>query len=404
MIAVRCARLFDGERFRTCATVLGDDGVIVGVETEHLELDERWRVIDGGEDATSARSDRHPYPPGSGQQAGGPRSRAWHDRRPTGRRDYSSLADQLAAGVTTFATWRPRYAEVKRRARQQIGSLLEPTVVAAGPPITTPGGHCHFMGGVVSDDQSVRAAVVERVARRVDVIKVMTSGGGSTPGTDMLRTQFDTERLRLLVELSHSSGRPVAAHAHGLVAIEQAIEVGVDTIEHCSGMTDGGMELPDATLAAMAERGIAVSGIIPIRADLEIADAPKPVQEYLSRTGLTLVGVRDFRVDMIRRLHAHGVAVVTGLDSGLNPGLGHGRPATTLSMFDDAGLSSAAVLAAATSRAAEVCGLAQQKGRVQLGYEADLVVVDGDAQTNPSVAGRVRTVIRRGLLVPGRVG
>ena len=112
------------------------------------------------------------------------------------------------------------------------------------------------------------------------------------------------------------------------------------------------MELPDATLAAMAERGIAVSGIIPIRADLKIADAPKPVQEYLSRTGLTLVGVRDFRVDMIRRLHAHGVAVVTGLDSGLNPGLGHGRLATTLSMFDDAGLSSAAVLAAATSRAA----------------------------------------------------
>ncbi len=52
MIVVRCARLFDGERFRTSPTVLGDDGVIVGVETEHLELDERWRVIDGGEDAT----------------------------------------------------------------------------------------------------------------------------------------------------------------------------------------------------------------------------------------------------------------------------------------------------------------------------------------------------------------
>jgi imidazolonepropionase-like amidohydrolase len=202
-----------------------------------------------------------------------------------------SLADQLAAGVTTVRDLGDlRYAAVKRRDRQQIGSLLEPTVVAAGPPITTPGGHCHFMGGVVSDDQSVRAAVVERVARRVDVIKVMTSGGGSTPGTDMLRTQFDTERLRLLAELSHSSGRPVAAHAHGLVAIEQAVEVGVDTIEHCSGMTDGGMELPDATLAAMAERGIAVSGIIPIRADLKIADAPKPVQEYLSRTGLTPSG------------------------------------------------------------------------------------------------------------------
>ena len=403
MIAVRCARLFDGERFRMGATVLVDDGVIVGVETEHLELDERWRVIDCGEDATVLPGliDTHTHLVADSKLGA-------LDRVPCMTDDQlddvitQSLADQLAAGVTTVRDLGDlRYAAVKRRDRQQIGSLLEPTVVAAGPPVTTPGGHCHFMGGVVSDDQSVRAAVVERVARRVDVIKVMTSGGGSTPGTDMLRTQFDTERLRLLVELSHSSGRPVAAHAHGLVAIEQAVEVGVDTIEHCSGMTDGGMELPDATLAAMAEQGIAVSGIIPIRADLEIADTPKPVQEYLSRTGLTLVGVRDFRVDVIRRLHAHGVAVVTGLDSGLNPGLGHGKLATTLSMFDDAGLSSAAVLAAATSRAAEVCGLAQQKGRVQLGYEADLVVVDGDAQTNPTVAGRVRTVIRRGLLVPG---
>ena len=62
MIAVRCARLFDGERFRTCATVLVDDGVIVGVETEHLELDERWRVIDGGEDATVLPGRSTPIP------------------------------------------------------------------------------------------------------------------------------------------------------------------------------------------------------------------------------------------------------------------------------------------------------------------------------------------------------
>ena len=164
----------------------------------------------------------------------------------------------------------------------------------------------------------------------------------------MARTQFATEQLlQLLVELSHAAGLPVAAHAHGLTAIVQAIEVGVDTIEHCSGMTTSGMDLPDETLAVLAERGIAVSGIIPIRAGLELAGAPKPVQESLSRTGLTLKAVRDFRVDLIRRLHANSVLVVTGLDSGLNPGLGHGRLSTAFPMFIDAGLSSVTVLAAA---------------------------------------------------------
>ena len=46
MIAPECARLFDGEEFCTGATVLIDDGVIVGVESERLELDARWQVID----------------------------------------------------------------------------------------------------------------------------------------------------------------------------------------------------------------------------------------------------------------------------------------------------------------------------------------------------------------------
>ena len=252
---------------------------------------------------------------------------------------------------------------------------------------------------MVSDEQSLRAAVADRVARGVDVVKVMTSGGGSTPGTDMARTQFDTERLMLLVDLSHAAGLPVAAHAHGLAAIEQAVEVGVDTIEHCSGMTADGMGLPDATVARMAERHIAVAGIIPISTGLKPSDVPKPIQEYLSRTGLTLESVREFRVDVIRRLHAHGVAVVTGIDSGLSPALGHGRLTSVFAMFADAGLSSAAVLAAATSRAAEVCRLGQRKGQVKAGYDADLVVVDGNTQADPVAANGVRTVIRGGAVL-----
>ncbi len=401
MLAVRCARLFDGDRFRSGATVIIDGGVIVGVESERLELDAYWQVIDCGADTTVLPGliDTHTHLVADSTVGA-------LDRVPGMTDDQldavvtRSLADQLAAGITTVRDLGDlRFAAVTRRDRQQFGERLEPEIVAAGPPVTTPGGHCHFLGGVVSDERSIRAAIAERVERKVDLVKVMTSGGGSTPGTDMARAQFATEQLMLLVELSHEAGLPVAAHAHGLTAIEQAIQVGVDTIEHCSGMTTDGMEMPAETVAGLADRGIAVSGIIPVRAGLQPADAPKPVQEYLARTGLTLEAVRDFRVDLIRRLHAHGVSVVTGLDSGLNPALGHGRLWSSFPMFIDAGLGSAAVLAAATSKAAQVCQLAHRKGRIQAGYNADLVVVGGDARIDPTVANRVRTVIRSGAVV-----
>jgi hypothetical protein len=54
-----------------------------------------------------------------------------------------------------------------------------PRVVASGPPLTTPGGHCHFLGGVVHGDPG--AEVTEHAEHGVDVIKAMASGGFATP-------------------------------------------------------------------------------------------------------------------------------------------------------------------------------------------------------------------------------
>jgi imidazolonepropionase-like amidohydrolase len=68
---------------------------------------------------------------------------------------------------------------------------IEPTIVASGPPLTVTGGHCHFLGGVVGHiEGDIALAIRERVERGADVVKVMASGGVSTPGTDVMRTQF----------------------------------------------------------------------------------------------------------------------------------------------------------------------------------------------------------------------
>ena len=80
----------------------------------------------------------------------------------------------LRGGVTTVRDLGDRdYLSLGLRGRPGL-----PTIVAAGPPVTTPAGHCHYLGGAAEPTEAgVRAAVRDHVERGVDVIKIMASGG-----------------------------------------------------------------------------------------------------------------------------------------------------------------------------------------------------------------------------------
>src|ERR1700761_4114199 len=93
----------------------------------------------------------------------------------------------LRGGVTTVRDLGDRgYLFLSLRGQAGL-----PTILASGPPITTPGGHCHYLGGETAPTaDGVRAAVREHVARGADVIKIMASGGNLTPGTRQDLAQF----------------------------------------------------------------------------------------------------------------------------------------------------------------------------------------------------------------------
>jgi imidazolonepropionase-like amidohydrolase len=217
-----------------------------------------------------------------------------------------SLRRQLAAGVTTVRDLGDRHFSIveRRDARRQVDDGL-PWILASGPPITTPGGHCGYLGGEVSGADEIVAAVRERVERRVDVVKVMASGGLVTTGTDMFTPQFSIEQLRLLVEQAHAAGLPVTAHAHAAAAVDQVVAVGVDGIEHASYVirsAEGGLPQAHATeeqLAALAAGGIPVcptlggvnaESLAPAsqRIQQTLGDAVTP--EFSSRCGCRLCG------------------------------------------------------------------------------------------------------------------
>jgi len=188
-----------------------------------------------------------------------------------GRDDRAALAAMSAAGraalhggITTIRDLGDRdYLSLGLR-----GSGGLPTIVAAGPPITTPTGHCHFLGGRTEvTPAALRAAVHARADRGVDIIKVMASGGTMTPGTRQEVAQFTPEQLRVVVDEAHRLGLPVTAHAHGTAAIRGALDAGVDGMEHVSFWSADGVDDPGDLVHRIAESRVAVGitgGVVPI--------------------------------------------------------------------------------------------------------------------------------------------
>src|SRR6266536_34129 len=357
MLAVRAGRAFDGERaIPGGALVLTDGGRIVGIEPGSADPPDGWSLVElPGATLLPGLIDTHVHLCGDSRMGALDRLPGYSDQELTGVIEQA-LAAQLAAGVTSVRDLGDRrWSALEWRDRMAADGVTgSPTIVASGPPITSPAGHCWHMGGEAHDAEELRKAVRERANRRADIVKVMASGGATTPGTDVLACQFQLDELRLVVEEAHALGLPVTAHAHGLPAVRQAISAGVDGIEHCSCLTASGMEVSDELLEALAARQIQVC-------------------PTLGKTG----------------------------DAAPPPALAEIIPEAVIDLVS-AGLPPAAALASATSVAARACGLGERKGRLRAGYDADLLLVDGDPLTDITALRRVSTVVAGGSRVGGQ--
>ncbi|MFU8813884.1 MAG: amidohydrolase family protein [Pseudomonadales bacterium] len=291
--------------------------------------------------------------------------------QPTDRRDPDQMnqrADAMVrAGITTArdlggGTW----AELALRDRIASGATAGPRLLCAGQPITTPAGHCHFWGGEAADLAAALEILERQVLHGVDLIKVMATGGMFTRGSDPAGAQFDLTTLTGIVAAARDHGLPVAAHCHGTRGIELAARAGVRTIEHCSWMGADGWagNYEDAVAQLMLEQGVWVSPTV-----------NAGWQRYLDNPDPTKLQRIRGAFQAMARL---GVEFVASTDAGI-PGVFHHQLPQALAVFARVSeFSNAATLRSATTDAARALGLDGVTGRLAAGYQADVLLLDGN--------------------------
>jgi imidazolonepropionase-like amidohydrolase len=400
--AVRAGVLFDGtgEATATDVTILIRDGRIeevgrnVHVPPEADEIDlSGWTVLPGF-------IDLHTHLDGDPEDLGGDRG-AFLFRYPeraalvgvknaqrTLLAGFTTVRDLGASGSTALAL-RDGIAE---------GLVPGPRMITA-IAIGTTGSHCDPTTGirpgtadvevrrryVFDGPQEAEAVVRQAVRDGADLIKVCATAGVLSLTDDIGPAQTTLEELEAIVSAASMLNRRVAAHAHGIEGIRNAVRAGIATIDH-------GSVLDDEVLEEMTERGTwLVPTMMAFEGVLEMADAgflpPGPTQKTYD--------IMPLVVESHRRAFAADVPVAFGTDAGV---FAHGRNAREFQLMVDAGMSPARALLSATRNAAEALGRSDDLGTVQPGRWGDLVAVRGNPLEDITVLQDIGFVMKEGVV------
>jgi len=330
----------------------------------------------------------------------------------------SNLRRHLASGVTTIRDngGRNRVVFVVREAIAR-GYVNGPRMLLAGRPVTHSGGHFHWCNGVADSDAELRAAVRTLVAEGADHIKIMASGG-ATAGNLPYYPSYTAAEMRVAVDTAHGLGRLTTAHCRATESIGNAVDAGLDCVEHAeflvpspmmefgNGVAASGKMVYDPAVAArLHESGAYVSftmqtGGWETRTALRAAERHRDLTPEERSRIAAIDAYIDMKLEIFGALLGDGFGPKLAISSDAGPydvafgGLQHG-----LDLAVRGGMSPRAAIDAATAIPARSCGIADQVGTLEPGKRADLLVVDGDATTDISAMWHVRAVYQDGRLV-----
>lgn len=306
----------------------------------------------------------------------------------------------LKAGFTTVADLGgPSESILALRSGVARGVVPGPRIISAAGGVSVHGGHGdangmprdlveHFRSnGVCSGADDCARATRERVRDGADIIKITATGGVLSQTAAGLGQQFTDEELKAIVQAAHSMGRKVTAHAHGADGINSFLKAGGDSIEHGT--------YADAESARLFRQTGAYLVPTLLAGDFVAREAAKENSFLTPAQRQKALEAGPLMQDMLRRMHAAGVKVAFGTDTGVSA---HGDNAQEFALMVGAGMTALQAIQAATVNAADHFSLSHEIGSIAPGKAADIIAVEGDPLANVRELESVDFVMRAGTI------
>ena len=306
----------------------------------------------------------------------------------------------LMAGFTTVRDVGGSGVNISLRNAINKGLIRGPRIYTAGIALGTTGGHGDPTDGLRSDlmgDPGPKVGVVNGVDECIkavrmrykegsDCIKILATGGVLSLEKDGSGAQFSEEEIRAVVQTAKDYGMKVAAHAHGAEGMKRAIRAGVASIEHGTYMDDEAIEL---------FKKYGTYYVPTIIAGKSVADSAKKPGYYPEIIAAKAMTVGPLIQNTFAKAYKAGVKIAFGTDAGV---YAHGKNWMEFIYMTEAGMPALEAIKCATLNAADLIGILDKTGSIEKGKLADIIAVDGDPVKDIHAMGKVKFVMRAGIV------
>ena len=306
------------------------------------------------------------------------------------------------AGVTTVRDG--GLADYGVKMAVEKGLITGPRMQISVTPLSITGGHFDFWlksgfdmkisypgfpDSICDGVENVRRKVREIMRAGAEVIKVMATGGVISANDSPEHPQFSKEEFKVIIDEARTRGLKTMAHAHGTEGIKNAVEAGIDSVEH-------GTYLDREAIDMILEREVYLVPTLITQQFNKIAAESGSIPEY----GVDdAIRIADIHKKNMEKAYKAGVTLLMGTDCGV---IEHGVNLQELGFLCEIGMTPMEAIMSGTKIAAERLGWQDKIGTLEAGKLADIVISKTDPLSDINSLGNpnnIRMVLKEGKII-----
>jgi len=306
------------------------------------------------------------------------------------------------AGVTTVRDG--GLADYGVKMAVEKGLITGPRMQISVTPLSITGGHFDFWlksgfdmkisypgfpDSICDGVENVRRKVREIMRAGAEVIKVMATGGVISANDSPEHPQFSKEEFKVIIDEARTRGLKTMAHAHGAEGIKNAVEAGIDSVEH-------GTYLDREAIDMILEREVYLVPTLITQQFNKIGAESGSIPEY----GVDdAIRIADIHKKNMEKAYKAGVTLLMGTDCGV---IEHGVNLQELGFLCEIGMTPMEAIMSGTKIAAERLGWQDKIGTLEAGKLADIVISKTDPLSDINSLGNpnnIRMVLKEGKII-----